>query len=100
MLAISTMWNALKRPDGAALLDELKELGFDAIELSRHLTREQIEQIKPHLATTPICSIHNFCPILHGLPPSQAESDPIHLASLDTDTHETKRLSRRFGQWN
>ena len=52
MLAISTMWNALRRPDGAALLDELKELGFDAIELSRHLTREQIEQIKPHLATT------------------------------------------------
>ena len=86
MLAISTMWNALKRPDGAALLDELKELGFDAIELSRHLTREQIEQIKPHLVTTQICSIHNFCPVLHGLPQSQAESDPIHLASLDGDT--------------
>ena len=32
MLAISTMWNALRCPDGVALLDELKELGFDAIE--------------------------------------------------------------------
>ena len=85
MLAISTMWNALKRPDGVALLDELKELGFDAIELSRHLTQEQIEQIKPHLATTQICSIHNFCPVLHGLPQLQAEDDPIHLASLDPD---------------
>ena len=68
MIAISTMWNALRQPDGAALLDELKELGFDAIELSRHLTREQIEQIKPHLANTQICSIHNFCPVLHGFP--------------------------------
>jgi sugar phosphate isomerase/epimerase len=86
MLAISTMWNALKRPDGAALLDELKELGFDAIELSRHLTREQIEQIKPHLANTQICSIHNFCPVLHGSLQSEAENDPIHLASLDADT--------------
>ena len=86
MLAISTMWNDLKRPDGAALLDELKELGFDAVELSRHLTREQIEQIKPHLATTQICSIHNFCPVLHGLSQSQAENDSIHLASLDRDT--------------
>ena len=85
MIAISTMWNALKQPDGAALLDELKELGFDAVELSRHLTREQIEQIKPHLARTQICSIHNFCPILHGLPQSEAENDPIHLASLDAD---------------
>ena len=86
MLAISTMWNALRRPDGAALLDELKELGFDAVELSRHLTREQMEQIKPHLATTRICSIHNFCPVLHGRPQSEAESDPIQLGSLDADT--------------
>ena len=86
MIAISTMWNALRQPDGAALLDELKELGFDAIELSRHLTREQIEQIKPHLANTQICSIHNFCPVLHGSLQSEAENDPIHLASLDADT--------------
>lgn len=83
MIAISTMWNALRQPDGAALLDEIKELGFDAIELSRHLTRQQVEQIKPHLETTQICSIHNFCPVLFGLPQSQAEKDPIHLASLD-----------------
>ena len=86
MIAISTMWNALRQPDGAALLDELKELGFDAIELSRHLTWEQIEQIKPHLANTQICSIHNFCPVLHGSLQSEAENDPIHLASLDADT--------------
>ena len=86
MIAISTMWNALRQPDGVALLDELKELGFDAIELSRHLTREQVEQIKPHLANTQICSIHNFCPVLHGLSQSEAENDPIHLASLDADT--------------
>ena len=85
MIAISTMWNALRQPDGAALLDEIKELGFDAIELSRHLTRGQVEQIKPHLATTQICSIHNFCPVLFGRPQSQAEADPIHLASLDVD---------------
>ncbi len=85
MIAISTMWNALRQPDGAALLDELKELGFDAIELSRHLTREQVEQIKPHLAKTHICSIHNFCPVLHSRPQSEAEHDPIHLASLDAD---------------
>jgi sugar phosphate isomerase/epimerase len=85
MIAISTMWNALKQPDGAAMLDELKEPGFDAIELSRHLTREQIEQIKPHLNEIQICSIHNFCPTLPGIPQSDAENDPIHLSSLDAD---------------
>ena len=46
MLAISTLWNAFKQPDGAALYDELKDLGFDHIALGRHLTIEQIEQIK------------------------------------------------------
>lgn len=83
MIAISTMWNARKQSDGAAIIDALKALGFDAIELSRHLTSEQIEQMKPHLPQTHICSIHNFCPILPGARKSQAESDLIHLSSLD-----------------
>ena len=83
MIAISTMWNALKQPDGAALIDELNNLGFGAVELSRHLTRDQIEQLKPYLGRTKPCSIHNFCPILPDRPQSDSESDPIHLSSLD-----------------
>ena len=83
MIAISTMWNALKQPDGAALIDELNDLGFGAVELSRHLTRDQIEQLKPYLGRTKPCSIHNFCPILPDHPQSDSGSDPIHLSSLD-----------------
>jgi len=85
MIAISTMWNEFKEPDGAALIHELSNLGFDAVELSRHLTRDQIEQLKPHLAGTKPCSVHNFCPILPDFPQSGAESDPLHLSSLDKD---------------
>lgn len=85
MIAISTMWNALKQPDGAALIDELNDLGFGAVELSRHLTRDQIEQLKPYLERTKPCSIHNFCPILPDHPQSDSETDPIHLSSLDID---------------
>ena len=82
-------------------LDELKELGFDAIELSRHLTWEQIEQIKPHLATTRRSVLSTtFAPFCTVPSQSEAENDPIHLASLDADTRETKRLSRRFGRWS
>ena len=83
MIAISTMWNALRQPDGAALIDELNDLGFGAVELSRHLTRDQIEQLKPYLERTKPCSIHNFCPILPDHPQSDSENDPIHLSSLD-----------------
>lgn len=88
MLAISTMWNALKQQDGAVLFDELKELGFESIELSRHLTSDQIEQLKPSLRESPACSIHNFCPILPGTSQTEAEKDKILLSSLNTDERE------------
>ena len=93
MLAISTLWNALKQQDGAALFDELKNLGFGAIELSRHLTPDQVEQLKPSLRENPPCSIHNFCPILPGTSQADAEKDKILLSSLNAD--ERKEAVRR-----
>ena len=93
MLAISTLWNALKQPDGAALFDELKDLGFETLELSRHLTPDQIEQLKPYLRENPPCSIHNFCPILPETPRAEAEKDKILLSSLNAD--ERKEAVRR-----
>ena len=62
MLAISTRWNALTQPDGAALFDELTGLGFETIALSQHLTHEQVEQLKPLLREKPPCSIRDFYP--------------------------------------
>ena len=93
MLAISTMWNALKQQDGAALFDELKNLGFETLELSRHLTPDQVEQLKPYLRENPPCSIHNFCPTLPGTSQADAEKDKILLSSLNTD--ERKEAIRR-----
>ncbi len=93
MLAISTMWNALKQPDGAALFDELKTFGFEKLELSRHLTPDQVEQLKPYLRENPPCSIHNFCPILPGTIQAEAEHDKILLSSLNVD--ERKEAVRR-----
>ena len=101
MLAISTLWNALKQPDGAALFDELKALGFETIELSQHLTHEQVEQLKPLLREKPPCSIHNFCPSPNlSQPPTPGNRAPgsrrnelVHLASLNTD--ERKEAIRR-----
>lgn len=96
MIAISTMWNALKQSDGAAMYDELKGLGFDVIALSRHLTFEQLEQLKASLrgiGQMPPCSIHNFCPILPGIPQAEAEYDKLALSSLSND--ERKEAIRR-----
>lgn len=86
MLAISTLWNAIKQPDGTALYDELKDFGFEHIALSRHLAIEQIEQMKPSfrdIGQSPPCCIQNFCPILSGTSQAITEDDPILLSSLD-----------------
>lgn len=99
MLAISTMWNALKQPDGAALIDELNDLGFRQIALSRHLTIEQVEQLKPsfrEIGQLPPCCIQNFCPILPGIAQTDADTDVILLSSLDKD--ERKEAIRRTTQ--
>lgn len=96
MLAISTMWNAIEQPDGAAMYDALKALGFDSIALSRHLTLEQVEQLKPMLkeiGQNVPCVIQNFCPILPGTAQSEADNDKILLSSLDND--ERKEAIRR-----
>ena len=104
MLAISTRWNASTQPDGAALFDELKGLGFETIALSQHLTYEQVEQLKPLLREKPPCAIHNFCPSPNisrgtgpratvGAPSHRATGSRVHLASLNID--ERKEAIRR-----
>ena len=75
----------MKQQDGAGLFDALKNLGFETLELSRHLTPDQVEQLKPYLRETPPCSIHNFCPILPGTSQAEAEQDKILLSSLNID---------------
>lgn len=96
MLAISTMYNALEQPDGAAMFDALKDLGFENIALSRHLTLEQVEQLKPMFreigqAHPPV--IQNYCPILPGAVQSDVDKDKVQLASLDND--ERKEAIRK-----
>ncbi len=96
MLAISTMYNALEQPDGAAMFDALKDLGFENIALSRHLTLEQVEQLKPmfrEIGQAHLPVIQNYCPILPGTTQSDVDKDKVQLASLDND--ERKEAIRK-----
>ena len=96
MLAISTRWNALTQPDGAALFDELKALGFETIALSQHLTHEQVEQLKPLLRENPPCLIRDTvigrsrgtgprATVKEGEPGHRDTGRGVHLASLNAD---------------
>jgi sugar phosphate isomerase/epimerase len=69
MYALSTCWNSHRHTDGRALLREIRDLGFDAAELS-HGTRISLmpgilEAVDA--GEIRISSLHNFCPLPMGV---------------------------------
>ena len=65
MLAFSTNWNAGRQPDGASIVGEILELGFDTIELGHGLSVSQLHGIRGAFAggNFKILSVHNYCPM-------------------------------------
>ncbi len=64
MLALSTAWNAKRQSNPQALLEEIKSLGFDYIELGYSFSELFLEEM---LAVLPkiglkVSSVHNYCP--------------------------------------
>lgn len=64
MFSISTVWNAWRQKTAAAMVEELKELGFGAIELSFGLPLSMVEEIGGlvRAGRVTVSSLHNYCP--------------------------------------
>ncbi|MDD2708728.1 MAG: TIM barrel protein [Verrucomicrobiae bacterium] len=84
MLALSTCWNTERHEDGEAMLAEIAELGFSAIEIGYATKVTQVEGIDRFLREHPgmrVVSVHNHCPIpLESLRPLP---DPFLLTAGD-----------------
>ena len=65
MLAFSTNWNAGRHHDGASIVREILELGFENIELGHGLSVSQLHGIREVFAKGDfkVSSVHNFCPM-------------------------------------
>lgn len=68
MLALSTCWSSARHTDGAAMLQEIRDLGFNYVELG-HGTRISLAEgilkvIEKNVIR--VCSVHNFCPLPIG----------------------------------
>jgi len=86
MLAFSTNWNASRHSDGASIVREILELGFDTIELGHGLSVSQLHGIRGAFAggNFKVLSVHNFCPM------------PIEVMTDNPDCYEF--TSHRLGE--
>lgn len=74
MLSLSTSWNALRHRDGSGMVSEIKELGFDSIEVNYQVSQEQLSQIQllQNKGDIKVSSLHNLVPLPQGADPNTA----------------------------
>lgn len=74
MISFSTCWNSGRHTDGAAMIQEIIDLGFDTVELGHGTRLPLVEGILKmwEAGKIKISSLHNFCP----LPPEIPRASP------------------------
>ena len=84
MLAISTSWMD-ENVDMEHWLRRVKQLGFDAVELSYKITDKRLKELEPLLRSLElqVSSIHNFCPVPDDGPSDRHLSNYYRLSSVD-----------------
>jgi hypothetical protein len=68
MFAFSTCWNSQRHSDGRAMLNEVRELGFEYAELGHGTRLSLLDGVQQAVAAgeIKISSLHNFCPLPLG----------------------------------
>jgi len=81
MLSISTCWNSARHTDGEAMIDELLEFGFDAVELGLGIRVSLLPGIERAFDAGRVrfSSLHNFCPLPVEI--TQAAPDCLQFSS-------------------
>ncbi|HEY5812341.1 MAG TPA: hypothetical protein VIT23_06790, partial [Terrimicrobiaceae bacterium] len=74
MLSFSTSWNTVRGKHGKEIIEEILDLGFDAIELGHGLGAPMVHEMLELRRKVPfvVSSLHNFCP----LPPEVMVDQP------------------------
>jgi len=89
MIALSTLWNSRELGSGQEILSQIRDVGFEAIELDYYLTGAKLNGIGPFPGTNmQVVSIQNFCPVPDILPKGMAGSDAFLLSSCDREERE------------
>ncbi len=104
-LALSTRWNAGRHTDGAALIEEILEMGFERVELGYDLRMDLVPGVRSLIDQGAVTAgtVHNFCPVPVGAPRGHPElftfaaRDPRTRASAVEHTARTIRFAAEIG---
>jgi sugar phosphate isomerase/epimerase len=105
MLAFSTCWNSARHTDGAAMLREIRELGFEHVELGHGTRISLVEGILQAVESgvVRICSVHNYCPLPPGVFDAEpnlylfSSRDELEWESAVRHTRDTIKFAARLG---
>jgi sugar phosphate isomerase/epimerase len=85
--SLSTSWNFRRHSNGVDLINEIKALGFDSVELNFALTKAMVDDVLSLVrrSEVKVSSLHNICPLPPEVAPERASPDYYSLASCDDD---------------
>jgi len=95
MIAFSTCWNSARHTEGDEMLREIKDLGFDRIELGHGIRMSLLPGIQKMVDAGEVqfSSLHNFCPLPVGF--TQAAPDCYKFSSPHSKERE-RALKQTF----
>jgi hypothetical protein len=88
MYSVSTCWNSHRHTDGRAMLQEIRDMGFEYAELSHGIRISLLPGILEAVdaGEIKISTLHNFCPLPMGV--NQAAPNLFLFSSPDERERE------------
>ncbi len=92
-LSLSTNWNSRRARSAAEMVDQIRSVGLDAIELGYALTSDQADDIRKIVSQggVSVTSVHNYCPV----PPAVSTGHPEHFL-FDADSESERRNAVQY----
>jgi sugar phosphate isomerase/epimerase len=107
MFSFSTSWNSFEHDNGFGIIEEIRSVGFDTVELNFALPESIVKDV---LAISQkegigVSSLHNICPLPPEIEKDEASPDYYSLAATDPEERKlaiaaainTIAYSRMFG---
>ncbi len=102
MLGISSAWRSEISDSGREIVEEILNLGVQAMELEYRMTRSMLKEVHPLVKAgrMAVTSLHNILPLPTGIPKNMANGEFVSLSSPDENERKSAlRYTLGTMQW-